>query len=161
MSEICNVERISGNAMVPAGNEAKRLVSQPYHKIKTSPQPNIVERMVRKASFLLLTDTLFFTCCIQPGLINTVWLGGLPSREQLTSPECVLKAPGAELSQNACGEQTKKFVLTVFSRVLNKFRAYLSTDTCFQITGIQIQISKYVYKETLTNRTLHRSSDAS
>ena len=32
---------------------------------------------------------------------SSVWLG-LPSREQLMSPR-VLKAPGAELCQNACG----------------------------------------------------------
>ena len=47
----------------------------------------------------------------------------------------VLKAPGAELCQNACGVVNEQniFCSQQYSSEgsMNKFRAYISTDTCF------------------------------
>ena len=64
-----------------------------------------------------------------PGLISVARV----NEYRTTDVTRVLKTPGAELSQNACGKRTKNILFSsVFSRVLNdKFRAYISMYTCF------------------------------
>ena len=69
-----------------------------------------------------------------PGLINVVQVNEL----RTTDVTRVLKAPGTELCQNACGvvNEQKIFCSHQCSPEcsMNKFRGYISTYTCFVLS---------------------------
>ena len=73
-----------------------------------------------------------------PSQDSSVWLG-LTIR--ITAVTRVPKAPGAEFCQNACGvvNEQKIFCSHQCSPEcsMNKFRGYISTDTCFVLPRTQ------------------------
>ena len=82
-----------------------------------------------------------------PGLISAAWV----NEQKTTDVTRVLKAPGAELCQNACGvvNEQKIFCSQQCSPKcsMNIFRAYISTDTCFVLPRTLWTI--YIYTTTL------------
>ena len=75
---------------------------------------------------------------LRPPQDSSVWLG-LTNREQRTSDVTrVLKAPVAELCQIACGVVKKQKIFCSHQCSpecsINKFRTYISTDTCFVLS---------------------------
>ena len=75
---------------------------------------------------------------LRPPQDSSVWLG-LTNREQRTSDVTrVLKAPVAELCQIACGVVNKQKIFCSHqcspACSMNKFRTYISTDTCFVLS---------------------------
>ena len=70
-----------------------------------------------------------------PGLVSVARV----NEERTNDNTRVLKAPGAELCQNACGVVNEQKIFRSHQcspeGSMNKFRANRSTDTCFEICG--------------------------
>ena len=71
-----------------------------------------------------------------PGLISVAWVNEWRTTDVIR----VLKTIDAEFSQNACGEPKKIFSSHQCSPEcsMNKFRAYISTYTCFVLPNTEM-----------------------
>ena len=90
---------------------------------------NVLRSVIKKHVFRPHTRVSSFPRLISVAQVN---------EQRTTNVTRVLKAPGAELCQNACdvAKKQKIFCSHQYSPVcsMNKFRTYLSTDTCFVFT---------------------------